>query len=155
MKITFSIPGYPRGKSRPRFVRIGKHVRTYQPKEDKDREKVIKAAYLQAHGNIGPHSGAIAFTMEVVYAVPPSYSKKQKLSPGPKITKPDLDNVVKSVWDGLNRVAYTDDAHVIRHQAWKRFGDRDEIIVTIERIGATADLFSHATAEDAECLCPR
>lgn len=146
----FTIPGYPRGKSRPRFVRMGKYVRTYQPKEDEEREKAIKAAYLKAFGNIGPYSGPVAISMEVVYTVPPSRPKREKLSPGPKVTKPDLDNVVKSVLDGLNKVAYTDDAHVIRQDAWKRFGERDEIIVTIERIGGTADLFACVSGENNE-----
>lgn len=142
MIITFTVLGTPKGKSRPRFTTRGKYVQTYQPKEDKVREAAIKAAYLAAAGNVGPHSGPVAMTIEAVFLKPESWSKNKKLTTGAKTSKPDVDNIAKLVQDALNKVAYLDDAQIVRVTAHKRFGDTEETIVSVERIGATADLFA-------------
>ena len=142
MIITFHVPGVPRGKKRPRFARRGNFVTTYQPEEDKERESLIRACYLKAAGDIGPYDGPVAITIEALFTVPASWSQKKKACPGPMTSKPDLDNIVKSVLDSLNKVAFVDDSQVIRNAASKRRGDVDETIVTIERIGATADMFA-------------
>ncbi len=135
MKITFSIPGIPTGKRRPRFARMGKFVRTYQPKEDARRENLIALAYREAAAGVPPHDGSVEIDIEAVYIPPQSWSQKKKLNPGPKTSKPDLDNVVKSVLDGLNGVAFVDDSQIVRQSARKRYGAVNEIIVSIERMG--------------------
>lgn len=38
--------------------------------------------------------------------------------------KPDLDNIIKSVFDGLNGVAWTDDALVCVIEAGKNYTDK-------------------------------
>lgn len=135
MKITFSIPGVPAGKRRPRFARMGEFVRTYQPKEDARRENLIALAYREAAADMPLHDGPVEIDIEAVYVPPQSWSQRKKLNPGPKTSKPDLDNVVKSVLDGLNGVAFADDSQIVRQSARKRYGAANEIIVIIERIG--------------------
>ena len=147
MIITFRVPGVPRGKKRPRFARRGNFVTTYQPEEDKKRESLIRACYLKAAGDIGPYDGPVAITIEALFTVPASWSQKKKACPGPMTSKPDLDNIVKSVLDALNKVAYLDDAQIVKQSSSKRRGANDEMTVTIERIGATADLFEALPAE--------
>ncbi len=132
MKITFSVPGVPTGKKRPRFARRGRYVVAYQPKEDAARENLVALAYREAAGNAPPHSGAVAIDIEAVFVPPQSWSNKRKADPGEKTSKPDLDNVLKSVCDGLNGVAFVDDAQIIRVEAGKRYGERNEIIVALD-----------------------
>lgn len=134
MKITFSVPGVPRGKKRPRFARRGKYVTAYQPTDDARRENLIALAYREAAGSLAPHTGPIAITVEAIFIPPMSWSKKRRADPGPKTSKPDVDNLTKSVLDGLNGLAFVDDAQVVRLVAGKRFGDVNEVVVSIERI---------------------
>jgi Holliday junction resolvase RusA-like endonuclease len=50
------------------------------------------------------------------------------------ISKPDLDNVVKAIKDGCNKVAWKDDSQVIDLVAKKRYG-MPRVEVAIRRIG--------------------
>lgn len=49
------------------------------------------------------------------------------------IIKPDLDNYIKSVLDGLNGLAFEDDNQIIRIDAIKLYSDhpRTEILIGI------------------------
>lgn len=135
MTVTFVIPGIPVGKKRPRFARRGNFVKTYQPADDARRENLVALAYREAAGNLPPHDGPVIISLAAVFVPPQSWSKKRRADPGHKTTKPDLDNIAKSVLDGLNGVAFIDDARIVAINAGKRFGERNEIVVTIERIG--------------------
>ena len=74
----------------------------------------------------------------VVYRKPPkSWSKKKikKAMDGlivPK-TRPDLDNYLKAILDGLNEIAFTDDSLVCKIQAEKKYGD-EKVIVKIKSL---------------------
>lgn len=46
--------------------------------------------------------------------------------------KPDLDNLIKAILDGLNGVVFDDDAQVVRLVAEKRYSDCDSVVVEIE-----------------------
>ena len=48
--------------------------------------------------------------------------------------KPDLSNLIKSVEDGLNGVAWKDDALICAISASKRYGNEDLIVVKIDNI---------------------
>ena len=95
-------------------------------------------AYREAAGNIPPHDGPVAILMTAVFLPPQSWSKKKKNDPGPKVSKPDLDNIAKSVLDGLNGIAFVDDSQIIRIHAEKKFGDRNVIVVVVKREGVEA-----------------
>jgi len=43
----------------------------------------------------------------------------------------DLDNLLKAVFDGMNKVAYSDDRLLVRQKADKRCADRDGITVSV------------------------
>ena len=134
MKIVFTVPGIPAGKMRPRFARRGKFVTTYQPEKDANREELISIFYRQAAPGLPPHDGAVSLKVTATFLIPKSWSKKQKADPGAKTSKPDLDNIVKSVKDGLNRVAWLDDAQVINVAASKHWGAQNGTIIEIERL---------------------
>ena len=46
--------------------------------------------------------------------------------------KPDIDNVIKSVLDGLNGVAYEDDKQVVKLTANKYYGVQPRVEITIK-----------------------
>jgi Holliday junction resolvase RusA-like endonuclease len=135
MIISFIVPGFPEGKRRPRFARVGKNVRTYNPEKDKARENAICIAYREAAVGVGPYAGPIIIAIDAMYAKPKSWSEKRKSKHEYKTSRPDADNVGKLCCDALNGIAYLDDAQIIRMEFSKRWGDHDEISVIIERIG--------------------
>ncbi|MDR1534328.1 MAG: RusA family crossover junction endodeoxyribonuclease [Planctomycetota bacterium] len=136
MRITFIVPGIPAGKARPRFARIGRHVRAYQPAADARRESLVALAYRQAAGALPPHAGPATVAVEAVFTPPRSWPRKRRENPGFMLSKPDGDNIPKLILDVLNGVAYTDDSHVVRKEVSKRYGERDETRVTVEFLDA-------------------
>jgi Holliday junction resolvase RusA-like endonuclease len=156
MRITFIVEGTPTGKARPRFARIGRHVRAYQPAADAKRESLVAAAYRRAAGNLPPYAGPVAVTVEAVFTPPKSWPRKRRENPGSMLGKPDGDNILKSILDGLNGVAFGDDSHIVRAEVAKWYGDRDETRVTVEFLNADeghfparGDTLTAAAREDA------
>ena len=127
------IPGKPKGKQRPRVVR----GHAFTPQQTKDYELMIANLYRALHGKM--IDGYVSVEIYVLYLVPKSYTKKKQeqirrreLLPA---VKPDIDNIIKIVLDGLNGVAYKDDAQVIEVTAKKvyTFIEQEEgVIVSVE-----------------------
>ena len=118
------IPGKPKGKQRPRVVR----GHAFTPQETKDYEQMI--AMLWKCEKYGISDKPIAVGITAFYLVPKSWSKKKQAAVyageiKPTV-KPDIDNIVKIVLDGLNGVAFTDDKQVIEIQAQKCYVFDDE-----------------------------
>lgn len=113
MKIRFIVTGKPIGKQRPRFTKAG---RCYTPNETKDYENRIRQAYITASNNFKFENG--------VQIVVRAYYRKAKSNKSDFVNiKPDIDNVIKSVLDALNGIAYDDDKQicsVIGHKAWAK-----------------------------------
>lgn len=115
-RVAFTIPGQPRGKGRPKFSTRGGKVRTYTDAQTASYENLVRLACQSAMAGAPPLTGAVELTVLIRLAPPQSASKKARadmLAGVVKPTKkPDFDNVVKAVLDGLNGVAFVDDAQV-------------------------------------------
>jgi len=76
-------------------------------------------------GSSEPLKTALEAFIYVKLPVPQSYSKKRTeacLSGLERpCKKPDLDNIIKAMMDGMNKVIYDDDVQVISIQATKRY----------------------------------
>lgn len=132
----FEIPGHPRGKGRPRFTADG---RAYTPSETRAYEQKVKACYLQQCGcHRFPDDSAIRVWITAVFPVPQSASKAQreKLLSGAHTHKPDADNIAKAILDGLNGVAYRDDARIADLRVRKQYGEAPKVLVDITEIHA-------------------
>ena len=125
--IRFEIPGEPVSKARPRHGKGN----TYTPKKTKDYERLVRLSYLNAGGQL--HEGAVSVTIAVWYQVTKSWSKKKKaeMIGKPHTYRPDLDNVIKSVLDGLNGTAWEDDAQVSKIRAGKHWYDGEPMTIVI------------------------
>lgn len=105
----FEVPGPAVGKGRPRFG----NGRTFTDKKTAAYENLV-ALQAQAH-NIPWIEGHVKVDVVVAKQVLKSMSKKKKalaISGVYAVGKPDLDNVMKSILDGLNGVIYRDDSQV-------------------------------------------
>ena len=128
--VSLVVPGQPRGQGRPRFYRRGRGVGTYKPQEDADYAEAI--AYQWREAGAVHLDGALELTVDAVFARPKGHWRTngglnaQGRRKPDHLQKPDLDNIVKSVKDGLNGLAYDDDAQIISIGARKRWSsDRD------------------------------
>lgn len=115
MVTTFTIPGNPKGKARPR-VNTNTH-RAYTPESTKQYEQTVKYSYLDAYpAGRRIHNGPCSVEITACFPVPASWNRKKRemalaglLEPE---TKPDCDNIAKAVLDALNGLAYKDDSQV-------------------------------------------
>jgi Holliday junction resolvase RusA-like endonuclease len=135
--ITFTVPGPPRGKGRPRFTRTG---HTYTPEETASYENLVRLAYQANANGRAPAKGSVKMTIVAYMPMPKAWTEKKRVGMhGLYHTKKvDLDNVIKSVLDGLDGVAFDDDAQVSQITAYKFYGMVPGLEVTIETKEADA-----------------
>lgn len=133
--IVFIVPGQPQGKGRPRVGKIGGHARMFTPEKTVAYEGLIAHAAHQAMQGRELITGAVAVIMNVRCQVPASWSKKKQgqaltgeIRP---TTKPDQDNVIKAIFDGLNGVAWRDDVQVVEITSSKRYAPVPGVYVEI------------------------
>lgn len=131
-KAQFTIPGSPVGKARPRFTR----GRTYTPAKSKEYEEVVAYAAHQAIKQ--PFTGPVRLTLLCWFEIPQSLSapKRQDRLSHHHTQKPDLDNVVKAITDGMNGIAYADDSQIAEVRAVKIWGHIGKVEAFIEEMSA-------------------
>ncbi len=116
--IEFIVPGEAVGKQRPKGSSVGGFVRMYTPKKTVNYESLVQNCFLDKFTiqDMIRKPNGVEVRIKIFHAIPKSYSKKkvQAILNGefPLITKPDIDNVAKSILDGLNGFAYEDDSQV-------------------------------------------
>ena len=130
-KVIFTIPGPAQAKQRPRVNR--NTGRIYTPGATHKYEKLVKESYGD---NPCFEDQFISIKILFKFEVPKSYSKKKRedaLSGKLFPTKCDLDNIVKSITDGLNGKAYADDRYIYSIEAIKVYTEGEaETIVEIK-----------------------
>jgi Holliday junction resolvase RusA-like endonuclease len=130
------IPGKPIAKKRPRFVRRGKFVGTYNCQETEEGRWILDAK--QAITERAEAGTPVALKCWFIFDFPKSMSKKKRAG-AVHTSKPDLDNCVKFVKDCLNGIAWHDDSQVVTLMAKKLYdheggGARSEIIIASDEI---------------------
>jgi len=137
MKVKFIILGDPFGKQRPRSALRGQHAHMYTPKETVDYEKTVRLEYERQCGEWRfPDDMPLDMRVLAYLPIPKSTSKKKrqlmldkKLRP---IKKPDSSNIIKTIEDALNNVAYHDDTQIVDSMVRRFYGDPPRVVVTIE-----------------------
>ena len=126
----FIIKGVPPKKDRPRFTKSGS---VYSTSKTTLGEALVKWSFLEQTGRIEPIKAACKVSIKAFYTMPKSWSKKKKLASAGqyKTTKPDTDNIIKAILDGLNGVAYVDDNLVAVVECCKQYADSDYTEVEI------------------------
>lgn len=138
IQIMFTVYGDPVAKGRPRFSTRGKFPVAYTPEKTKTYESEVAMMAKAAMGASEALEGALEAFIYVTYAVPASYSKKRSeacLSGLEKHTKkPDLDNVVKSVVDGMDKIVFLNDSQITSIHATKVYGEIAKVEVMVREI---------------------
>jgi crossover junction endodeoxyribonuclease RusA len=100
--VRFTVPGEPLSKARARVVR----GRAYTPTVTRLAEARVQAEYLAAVGRAWAERDDIGFAVAMRFH---AFTRQRR----------DVDNMVKLVLDGLNKLAWADDAQVMEIHASK------------------------------------
>lgn len=142
--IAFTVPGEPQGKGRAKIVKIGGFSRMATPAKTVAYEGLVAMAAQQAMRGAQPLACACAIEVECIFAMPASMSKKNRveaLAGRMRPTKkPDGDNVLKAVCDGINGVVWKDDVQAVDSRVIKRYGDTPAVHVRVAVLGAEGAL---------------
>lgn len=120
-EIKLTIPGEPVAKGRPRVTKSGI---AYTPAKTAGYENLVKMCYMEQAGGVRLE-GQIVCYMTAWFQIPASASKREKALMLEGTVRPtcrkDIDNIVKSVLDSLNGLAYYDDKQVVELHAHKKY----------------------------------
>ena len=130
----FEMYGSIVGKARPRMnTRTG---RAYTPTKTKLYEYALRQWFLREYPNFKPIENRVKVTIIAYFEIPKSTSKKKEaemlannISP---TKKPDADNIIKIVLDGMNKFAFKDDTQVTKLEIEKKYDVQPRVYVKIE-----------------------
>lgn len=133
--IKFSVLGKPVAKGRPRFRVRGKYVQTYTDENTTSFENLVKLEYENQCDCKYDKDDPLIVSIIFYLPIPESASKKKK---GQMLNceilptkKPDLDNAVKSILDGLNGIAYYDDKQIVKIVTAKLYSENPKTDIEI------------------------
>lgn len=138
--ISFVVPGQPQGKGRPRIGKIGQHARMFTPAKTVAYEGLVAHAAQQALAGRPLLEGPVSVLMVIRCQIPASWSQKKQREAGDletsirPTTKPDIDNVVKAIFDGCNGVLWRDDVQVVDMRVRKRYDFNPGVYVEAQQL---------------------
>jgi Holliday junction resolvase RusA-like endonuclease len=142
MMTTFTIPGQPVAKGRPKFARRGAHVVAYTPAKTASYENLVKLAATTAMCGVQPTARPVALSVTLNLQIPASWSNKRRAAAVAgsicATKKPDADNVLKGIKDGCNGIVWADDAQVVRITIDKRYSDTPSAVVHVTEVAGEA-----------------
>lgn len=132
-ELSFFVECTPRAKGRPRFARMGNFIKVYSAKKTIQFEKLIAAECKSAMGAEQPLSGAVHVSLKFHFPPPTKWKKAAREAPDliPHTTAPDIDNLCKSVLDGLNGIAWDDDCQVCSVVASKAYSLKPGVYIVV------------------------
>lgn len=150
-QIVFTVPGAPiaKGRSKTRS-RIGMgaggkervFTRHYTPEETERYENLVRLAATRAMSGTLPLAQPIALTVAIYLPIPQSWSKKKQEKARTGLVgatkKPDADNVLKALKDGMNGVVYVDDARITDVTLQKRYAASPRVDVIVRALDLEA-----------------
>tara|TARA_R110000765_G_scaffold412278_1_gene511870 strand:- start:93 stop:518 length:426 start_codon:yes stop_codon:yes gene_type:complete len=126
--LNFVIYGDPVGKGRPRFVR--KTGVAYTPKKTKDYETHVKqAAWVSmSKHKLNTFYGNCSVKIIAFLKIPKSWNKRKTMEAHLGMVTPslpDIDNIAKSVLDGIEGIVYQNDKQIFHLEVTKRYVDEE------------------------------
>ena len=124
---SFQVLGAPVGKGRPKFARRGAFVTAYTPEKTKAYEALVQFAATKAMRGNPPCAGAVQINMNIYIEPPKSWSKIKRnsalLGDIKPSSKPDIDNIIKGIFDACNGIVYDDDKQIFSLSVIKSYGE--------------------------------
>jgi len=134
--ITINIPGDPlaqprhevsvRGRHAVAFIRSDKPIHAYKA--------TVKILASQAMAGQPAFEGPIKVAIEFQFTRPKSHTKKRR-EDSRHAQKPDIDNLIKAVFDSLNEICFRDDSQICELIVTKRWVEgQPKSVVAIEAL---------------------
>ena len=130
----FEVPGKVIGKGRPRLNSYTGVV--YTPTRTKDYESLVEQYFLLKYPRFKALEGRIKINIIAYFSIPKTTKKadinemlENNISP---TKKPDIDNIVKSILDSMNKFAFKDDNQITKLEVEKKYAQEDKVYVKIE-----------------------
>ena len=130
----FEVPGKIIGKGRPRLNSYTGVV--YTPTRTKDYESLVEQYFLLKYPRFKVLEGRIKVSIIAFFSIPKTTKKadinemlENNISP---TKKPDIDNIVKSILDSMNKFAFKDDNQITKLEVEKKYSIEDKVYVKIE-----------------------
>ncbi|MFM0022169.1 RusA family crossover junction endodeoxyribonuclease [Paraburkholderia azotifigens] len=140
--VSFTVDGDPVPKGRPRASRTDTGVRMHTPKATKKYESKIRGAAAAAMFGGIPFGRPVSITVSIYLPIPESWSKarqtKARIGVICATNKPDADNVLKAIKDGMNGIVYEDDSQVIAMAVTKKYGVEPRVEVEAKEMDGEA-----------------
>lgn len=129
------ILGEPKSQKRHRTVRMGSFNRNYDPSA---ADKGDLLSVVQHNAPEKPHDRPLRLIIDAFFTRPKSHFKSGKNShlvkdnaPEYHIARPDADNVIKLIFDALNKVYWRDDSVLCEVGVRKRYSETPRIEIKI------------------------
>lgn len=135
MTIRIQVPGQPKGKGRARAAKTARGVRMYTPAATVAYEGLIALAGQDVMQGRELIDGPVYLTVTAYFEIPKSRAKKIAALPiAWHTSKPDGDNVLKAVGDGLNGIVWSDDSRIAFAKIVKQYGDKPGLDILVEAL---------------------
>ena len=108
LDIEFVVRGDPVGKARHRKRKNGGY---YTPEKTANYERLVGQTAQAEMAGLRPASGPLLVEITAFFKLPKSTPKKRRFE-GPHLKKPDIDNVVKCIFDGMQNIVMDDDKQI-------------------------------------------
>lgn len=132
--VVVEMPGEPVAKGRPRFGR----GRVYTPRKTSVYEDQLKWVARLAMRGREMFVGPVKVDMLALFEIPKSWPARKKTDAMNGLVrptgKPDIDNLLKTAADALNKIIWHDDAQVVRATIAKRYSDTPGLRIEVEAI---------------------
>lgn len=132
--IEIVVEGKPEPKLRARFS--FKTGRAFTPKKTSQYRDWLRLRAGEAMRETPLFDGPVEVHTVATVQIPKSFSKKKRVQALLGLirptTKPDADNYLKSVLDGLNTVVFKDDAQVVKETTEKVYGDKPMMVIQVK-----------------------
>lgn len=139
--VKFEIPGEPVAKARARATMVAGRARLYTPEKTEKYEARVALFAQQAMAGRPPMAGGLALSVVALFGVSQSWAKKKQAAALAGLEahtkKPDLDNVIKAIKDGMNGIVWGDDSQVCALiECRKGFSEVPRVIVEVKHAQA-------------------
>lgn len=126
---TFRVNAIPVAQPRQRHRIVngakGMFASNYTPKDDPVNAFKAQLRIAAQQAGITPLEGPLSVTLWCYFPRPKGHYRKsgdvKPKAPAFKVSKPDHDNLAKSICDALNAIAWQDDAQIVDARTIKRY----------------------------------
>lgn len=132
---TLVIPGEPVAKGRPKLGTVNGHAMAFTPPKTRRYEDIVRQTAVREWNR--PLLADVPIYLRATFArgIAASWPRKKReaaLANTLRPTgRPDLDNMLKAITDGLNGVVYLDDALIVEITATKMYAAEPLVAVTL------------------------